>query len=116
MEQRMTHEQATHAALHMTIRLARLVHWLMFVMAHLGLWCLVLTLLWWTGIRPSDISSACLRWLATSRAEFLSAAGLSGATVVGVYWRAVKHVAFSTRHGWLKRYMTKGLGQTAARD
>lgn len=109
MENEMPTAQAAEMAMHMTIRLARLVHWLMVVMAHLALWCAALTALWWTGVRPSEIASACLRWLATSPALVLSALGLSGLTVLGAWWRAVTWSAYRTRHGWLRRYLTKGL-------
>lgn len=101
--------EASHAALHMTIRLARLTHWMLFFMAHLLLWCALLTVLWWTGVRPSDISSAALQWLSTNPGTFWSALGLTGLSVAGAYMKAAKKLASATRHGWLKRYLTKGL-------
>lgn len=101
------------AAIHMTIRLARLTLWLAFLMAHLAVWCLLLTAAWWWGWSSAAISSACLRWLSTNSAIFLSAAGLSGATVAGVYWRVARRFAAYARSGWLKRYMLKGLGEAS---
>lgn len=106
---RLTTPQIADAALHTAFRIARLVHWTLFVMAHLALWCLLLTVLWWTGATPNGIASAFHRWLAGSPAQTLSALGLSGLTVVAVWWRAAKWIAYRTRHGWLKRYLTKGL-------
>ena len=101
--------QVADAALHTAFRVARLAHWTLFLMAHLALWCLVLTMLWLTQASPSAIASAFHRWLATSPAQTLSALGLSGLTVAALWWRAAKWIAYRTRHGWLKRYLTDGL-------
>ena len=101
--------QIADAALHTAFRVARLVHWALFLMAHLALWCLALTLLWCTQVTPTGIASAYLQWLASNPGLAWSASGFSFLTVLALWWRAAKWIEYRTRHGWLKRYLTKGL-------
>lgn len=100
---------AADAALHMAFRLARLVHWLIFIAVHLLLWCLLLTVLWWTDARPTTLASAYLQWLARNPVAAVLLSGLSGLGVVVAWWRAATWALTRTRSGWLRRYLTKGL-------
>lgn len=104
----LTAEQKAAIAAHMTIRLARLASWIMFFMAHLAAWLLALTLLWWFQVSPASIASAFLKALESHPAQIASAFGLSFATVAVGYWKVATWVARQARHGWLKRYVTKG--------
>lgn len=103
MPKPMSIDTAVTGLMVITPRLARILVWVVFVIAHLSLLTIVLVLLWWFQVSPATIQVSVAQFFQSSRvstiAEPLAFLGLSGGAILWAYarcWRWLLHKMLSS--------------------
>lgn len=111
MPQGLSVEGGVHAAWVVIPRLARLVLWTLFAVAHLALAVVALAALWAFQVTPADVASAFRYMRDSSIGGWLVAVGLSALTLLVLYWKLVRwmHRSVGQADGWLGRYLLRGI-------
>lgn len=102
-------EQALQVLFLLQARLGALVLWVIIAVLHLLGLTLLLTAAWTFQVTPGHVQAAAQQLLQTWPLATLSAAGLSGMSVLAGYWWLVRWVHQRGGRDLLMRYLMKGL-------
>ena len=102
-------EQALQVMFSLQARLGAFVLWVLIAVLHLALLTGLLTAAWLLQVTPAHVQEAARQWLQTWPLATLSAAGLSGMSVLAGYWWLVRWVHQRGGRDLLMRYLMKGL-------